>query len=152
MALPKIIPSQLYRLSTVLRRPDQMSSSSLDNLPLPGVEQSFGMNAAVGSAETMAAEGRVPDFESDLSLSVCHPEIDRLIILPEFPRSLGRSNQIPHHIQSPPSPVTYRYRWDRHGRKGGRCCIFARGTMNSVGLVFEDGFRMVSSGNALRRA
>lgn len=50
------------------------------------------------------------------------------------------------------SAVTYIYRWDRHGRKGNRCRVFARGTMNSVGLEFEDGFRMVSSGNALRRA
>lgn len=50
------------------------------------------------------------------------------------------------------SAQVYRYRWDRHGRKGQRCRVFARGTMNSVGLVFEDGFRMVSSGNALRRA
>lgn len=46
----------------------------------------------------------------------------------------------------------YIYRWDRHGRKGQRCRIFARGTMNSVGLEFDDGFRMISSGNALRRA
>lgn len=46
----------------------------------------------------------------------------------------------------------YIYRWDRCSRKGQRCRVFARGTMNSVGLEFEDGFRMVSSGNALRRA
>ncbi|MEZ2410489.1 hypothetical protein AB6806_27210 [Bosea sp. RCC_152_1] len=48
--------------------------------------------------------------------------------------------------------IAYVYRWDRQGRKGQRCRVFARGTMNSVGLEFEDGFRMVSSGNALRRA
>ncbi|MGO4171607.1 hypothetical protein [Bosea sp. TAF32] len=53
-----------------------------------------------------------------------------------------------------PAPVsfTYIYRWNRCDRKGQRCRVFARGTMNSVGLEFEDGFRMVSSGNALRRA
>lgn len=45
----------------------------------------------------------------------------------------------------------YVYRWDRCGRKGQRCRVFARGTMNSVGLEFEDGFRMVTSGNALRK-
>lgn len=46
----------------------------------------------------------------------------------------------------------YIYRWDRCGRKGQPCRVFARGTMNSVGLEFEDGFTMVTSGNALRRA
>lgn len=46
----------------------------------------------------------------------------------------------------------YLYRWDRCGRKGQRCRVFARGTMNSVGLEFEDGFTMVTSGNALRKA
>jgi hypothetical protein len=50
------------------------------------------------------------------------------------------------------SAQVYRYRWDRHGRKGQRCWVFARGTMNSVDLEFEAGFRMVSSGNALRGA
>lgn len=45
----------------------------------------------------------------------------------------------------------YLYRWNRCGRKGRRCRVFARGTMNSVGLEFEDGFRMVTSGNALRK-
>lgn len=46
----------------------------------------------------------------------------------------------------------YVFRWDRHGRKGQRCRVFARGKMNSVGLVFDDGYTMVTSGNALRRA
>jgi hypothetical protein len=45
----------------------------------------------------------------------------------------------------------YVYRWDRCGRKDQRCRVFARGTMNSVGLEFEDGFRMVTSGNAFRK-
>lgn len=52
----------------------------------------------------------------------------------------------------------YIYRWDRCGRKGQRCLVFARSrrwpngkSMNSVGLEFEDGFRMVTSGNALRK-
>lgn len=52
----------------------------------------------------------------------------------------------------------YVYRWDRCGRKGQRCRVFARSgrwpngkSMNSVGLEFEDGFRMVTSGNALRK-
>jgi hypothetical protein len=52
----------------------------------------------------------------------------------------------------PGGSTLYIYRWDRCGRKGQRCRVFARGTMNSVGLVFEDGFTMVTSGNALKRA
>jgi len=32
----------------------------------------------------------------------------------------------------------YIYRWDRGGRKGQRCRLFARGMMNSVGLAFEE--------------
>lgn len=50
------------------------------------------------------------------------------------------------------SEQVYIFRWNRCGRKGQRYRDFARGTMNSVGLEFEDGFTMVSSGNALRRA
>lgn len=46
----------------------------------------------------------------------------------------------------------YIYRWDRCGRKGQRCRVLARGTMNSCLLEFEDGWRMVTSRNALRRA
>ena len=46
----------------------------------------------------------------------------------------------------------YIYRWDRQGKKGQRCRVLARGTMNSCLLEFEDGFRMVTSRNALRRA
>lgn len=56
------------------------------------------------------------------------------------------------------SAFPYIYRWDRCGRKGQRCRVFARSrrwtngkSMNSVGLEFEDGFRMVTSGNALRK-
>lgn len=46
----------------------------------------------------------------------------------------------------------YIYRWDRCGRKGQRRKVLARGTMNSCLLEFEDGFRMVTSRNALRKA
>ena len=50
------------------------------------------------------------------------------------------------------SDFPYIFRWDRCGRKGQRCRVFARGTMNNVGLEFEDGFRMVTSGNSLKKA
>lgn len=46
----------------------------------------------------------------------------------------------------------YVYRWDRQGRKGQRCRLVTRGTMNSVLLEFEDGYRMVTSGNSLKKA
>ena len=46
----------------------------------------------------------------------------------------------------------YIYRWSHQGRKGQRCRLVARGTMNSVLLEFEDGYRMVTSGNALKKA
>lgn len=49
----------------------------------------------------------------------------------------------------------YPYVWfwrARHGeRKGMRCRVWARGTMNSIGVEFEDGFRTVTSRYAVRR-
>lgn len=47
---------------------------------------------------------------------------------------------------------TYIYRWDRHGRKGQRCRLIARGKMNSICVEFADGYRMITSGNAIRRS
>ena len=46
----------------------------------------------------------------------------------------------------------YIYRWNRCGRKGQRCNVIARGTMNSCLLEFEDGWRMVTSRNAIMKA
>lgn len=43
------------------------------------------------------------------------------------------------------------FRWNRHGRKGQRCQVLARGAMNSRLLRFEDGYTMISSGNALAK-
>lgn len=48
--------------------------------------------------------------------------------------------------------TVYLYAWNRCGRKGQRCRVLARGKMNSCLLEFEDGWRMVTSRNALRRA
>ncbi|MBZ9818929.1 hypothetical protein [Mesorhizobium sp. CA4] len=68
------------------------------------------------------------------------------------------------------TPFPYRYRWDRHGRKGQRCALTARskaaaGTFalpgfgepavarfNSIRVEFADGFAMITSGNAVRKA
>lgn len=46
----------------------------------------------------------------------------------------------------------YRYAWNRMGRKGVRCRVLVRGKMNSCLVEFEDGFKAVTSRNALRRA
>lgn len=48
--------------------------------------------------------------------------------------------------------LPYRYAWNRCGRKGQLCRVAARGTMNSALVIFADGFGMVTSRNALRRA
>lgn len=55
----------------------------------------------------------------------------------------------------------YVYRWDRAGRKGQLCRVVARSDRHkvdgrcapvSVMVEFEDGGKLVTSGNALRRA
>lgn len=48
--------------------------------------------------------------------------------------------------------LPYIYRWDRQGRKGQPCELIARGKMNSIEIRFDDGYRMITSGNAIRRA
>lgn len=48
--------------------------------------------------------------------------------------------------------MPYVYRWDRQGRKGQPCEVLARGKMNSCLVRFEDGYTMVTSRNAIRRA
>lgn len=46
----------------------------------------------------------------------------------------------------------YIFRWNRHGRKGQPCRLTARGKMNSIRVEFADGFVMITSGNAIRKA
>ncbi|TJW46322.1 MAG: hypothetical protein E5X65_36615 [Mesorhizobium sp.] len=66
--------------------------------------------------------------------------------------------------------LPYTYRWDRHGRKGQPCAVTARSKpgaasfalpgfgrakparFNSVRVEFADGFALVTSGNAIRKA
>ncbi len=50
------------------------------------------------------------------------------------------------------SDFPYIFRWNRQDRKGQRCRMLARGTLNSILLEFEDGYRMVTSGNSIARA
>lgn len=61
----------------------------------------------------------------------------------------------PPPIRLPPAPDAargYVYRWDRHGRKGQPCKVTTRGLMNSIRVEFADGYAMVTSANAIRRA
>lgn len=46
----------------------------------------------------------------------------------------------------------YIYRWDRQGRQGQPCRVLARGALNSCLVEFADGYRMITSRNALRTA
>ena len=48
--------------------------------------------------------------------------------------------------------LPYIYRWDRQGRKGQPCNVTARGSMNSCRVEFADGYRMITSRNAIRKA
>ena len=45
----------------------------------------------------------------------------------------------------------YVYRWDRMGRKGQRCVVLCRGSMNSCAVRFADGYIAVTSRNALAK-
>lgn len=59
-----------------------------------------------------------------------------------------------------PAPAfSYIYRWNRHGRKGQPCAVTARSkrgkglhNFNSIRVEFPDGFIIITSGNAIRRA
>ena len=51
-----------------------------------------------------------------------------------------------------PSDFPYIYRWDRCGRKGQRCKVTARGSLNSARVEFLDGGVLITSRNALKRA
>lgn len=55
------------------------------------------------------------------------------------------------HSTDGPRP-DYVFRWNRCDRKGQRCRVICRGKMNSALVEFDDGWRMVTSRNALRRA
>jgi hypothetical protein len=55
-----------------------------------------------------------------------------------------------------PKDFPYLYVWKANAmrtldRKGQRCRIMSRGRMNSVQVEFQDGFRAIVSGRALRR-
>lgn len=45
----------------------------------------------------------------------------------------------------------YRYAWNKCGRKDQPCKVTARGKKNSIRLEFVDGFKMITSGNSIRK-
>ena len=47
--------------------------------------------------------------------------------------------------------LPYRFVWDRMGRRGQACRLLVRGGMTSCLIEFADGYRAVTSRNALRR-
>jgi hypothetical protein len=53
--------------------------------------------------------------------------------------------------QSAAGEYPYVYRWNRCGRKGERCKVTARGTLNSCRVEFADGGVIITSRNALMR-
>lgn len=54
-------------------------------------------------------------------------------------------------IEDLQSEYPYRYAWNRCERKDKACKVNARGKMNSCEVEFTDGFKMITSRNALRR-
>jgi hypothetical protein len=49
-------------------------------------------------------------------------------------------------------PYVWFWRAKLGDRKGQRCRVWARGTMNSIGVEFPDGFRTVTARYAIRKA
>jgi len=68
------------------------------------------------------------------------------------PARSARARGVATSSSSNGAATAYLYAWNRCGRKGQRCRVLARGKMNSCLLEFDDGWRMVTSRNALRRA
>lgn len=54
-------------------------------------------------------------------------------------------------VTEPKETQLYEYRWNRMERKGHICRVLARGKMNSCLVEFSDGFKAVTSRNALRK-
>lgn len=52
----------------------------------------------------------------------------------------------------PAYPLVWRVKSRLPERKGQRCRILARGAMNTVHVEFEDGYRVFTSGNYLRKS
>lgn len=55
------------------------------------------------------------------------------------------------HTAATAFPYIWFWRVKHGDRKGQRCRVWARGTMNSIGVEFEDGFRTVTARYAIRK-
>lgn len=74
--------------------------------------------------------------------------LDSLVILNGKPQGVKAAAA----FERGPARFDYIYRWKRHDRQGQRCAVTARGVMNSCRVEFEDGFVMITSRNAIRKA
>ena len=78
-------------------------------------------------------------------------EIVALCSTPKATKGRARAAALTTSASGQQLATLYEFRWNRLGRKGQTCKCLARGTMNSCLLEFGDGFKMVTSRNALRR-
>jgi hypothetical protein len=77
--------------------------------------------------------------------------IAELCCRPKASRARARAAVPTTSASGVPPATRYVFRWNRLGRKGQTCRLIARGTMNSCLLEFDDGWRMVTSRNAIAK-
>lgn len=137
---------------------------------MPGVHRSAGALAAEAFPEghpLPGEEGEAHAHRSDFSLMGFPVTLVPDFVLGAGSCSTAMGSGLEKSVAVCPAPRTfalllgsgleaaveqlYVYRWNRQGRKGQRCRLLARGTMNSCLLAFDDGFTMVSSRNALMK-
>lgn len=75
-----------------------------------------------------------------------------LIVTPERLGPTAFCPDVAPRLPLPAPAFNYLFRWNRNGRKGQVCAVTARGTMNSCLAIFEDGYSMVTSRNAIKKA
>lgn len=99
----------------------------------------------------IAAPALVKPVRFSAMKSIC-PEAGKIEKSQTAGNGAGAGRDLAAGLGEGPGGLPYVYRWNRQGRKGEACRLIARGTMNSRLIEFADGGRMVTSGNALRRA
>jgi len=92
-------------------------------------------------AEKLISDSEAKHERSEAATQETVPDQPQANAAPPHPLAGGRAAEFP-----------YRYAWNRMGRKGQRCAVLVRGKMNSCAVEFEDGFKAVTSRNALRKA
>ena len=72
----------------------------------------------------------------------------------ETMRPSEKGSSVPTAGANPAPPFIYTWHWRKRpvgqDRKGQRCRVLVRGAMNSRLVEFQDGYRVVTSGNAIR--